>query len=128
MCIRDRYKPVRITEPKPGVYLADFGRNLAGWVKWTSSGLKGQQVTMDFNEALNADGTLDVKANSSHTYGRYQHQECIMSGAARDVFEPHFTYHAFRYVEFHGLNKKPETEDITAIRLHTCLLYTSRCV
>jgi|WetSurMetagenome_2_1015567.scaffolds.fasta_scaffold15154_2 alpha-L-rhamnosidase len=122
--IDGQYKPVRITEPKPGVYVADFGRNLAGWVKWTTSGLKGQRVTMDFNEALNEDGTLDVKANGSHTYGRYQHQECILSGADRDVFEPHFTYHAFRYVEFRGLSKAPLTEDITAIRLHTELMHT----
>jgi alpha-L-rhamnosidase len=117
--ITAQYKPQRITEPKPGVYVVDFGRNLAGWVRWTTSGKAGQTVTLDFNEKLREDGTVDTQAQTSHTYGRYQHQECILSGAKEDVFEPHFTYHAFRYVEFRGLEKAPRPEDLTAIRMHT---------
>jgi alpha-L-rhamnosidase len=117
--IDGQFQPIRITEPTPGVYLADFGRNMAGWVRWTTSGRKGQVVTLDYNEVLNEDGTLDLTANSSHTYGRYQHQVCILSGSKKDVFEPRFTYHAFRYVEFHGLDRAPFPEDLTAIRLHT---------
>jgi alpha-L-rhamnosidase len=117
--ITNQYKPQRITEPKPGVYVVDFGRNLAGWVRWTSSGKAGQTVTLDFNEKLREDGTVDTEANTSHTYGRYQHQECILSGARKDVFEPHFTYHAFRYVEFRGLKEAPRHKDLTAFRMHT---------
>jgi alpha-L-rhamnosidase len=119
-----QFKPVRITEPKPGVYLADFGRNLAGWVRWTVSGRKGQLVTLDYNETLHEDGTLDLTAQTTHTFGRYQHEECILSGAKREVFEPRFTYHAFRYVEFHGLDRAPRPEDLTAFRLHTALRRT----
>jgi alpha-L-rhamnosidase len=122
--IDGQFRPIRITEPKPGVYLADFGRNMAGWVRWTASGRKGQHVTLDFNEVLNEDGTLDVTANTTHTYGRYQHQECILSGSKKDIFEPHFTYHAFRYVEFHGLERAPAPEDLIAIRMHTELRHT----
>lgn len=123
--VAEQFQPLRITEPKPGVYLADFGRNLAGWVRWTTSGRGGQLVTLDYNEALREDGTLDQAAQSTHTYGRYQHQECILSGATNEVFEPRFTYHAFRYVEFHGLDRAPRPEDITAYRLHTELRQTS---
>jgi len=117
--ITAQYKPQRITEPKPGVYVVDFGRNLAGWVRWTASGKAGQTVTLDFNEKLREDGTVDTQAQTTHTYGRYQHQECILSGAKEDVFEPHFTYHAFRYVEFRGLAEAPRPEDLTAVRMHT---------
>jgi alpha-L-rhamnosidase len=123
--ITDRFKPLRITEPKPGVYLVDFGRNLAGWVSWRTSGREGQTVTLDFNEQLRGDGTLDTKAQTSHTYGRYQHQVCILSGAKNEVFEPRFTYHAFRYVEFRGLDKAPVPEDIAALRMHTQLPWAS---
>jgi alpha-L-rhamnosidase len=117
--ITDRFPPQRITEPKPGVFVADFGRNLAGWVRCTMSGYAGQTVSMDFNEQLREDGTLDTGAQTTHTYGRYQHQECILSGAKDEVFEPRFAYHAFRYVEFHGLEKSPKPEDMTAFRMHT---------
>ena len=117
--ITDRFKPLRITEPKPGVHVVDFGRNLAGWVRWTTSGKEGQTVTLDFNEKLREDGTVDTGAQTTHTYGRYQHQECILSGAQNEVFEPRFTYHAFRYVEFRGLDKAPAPEDLVALRMHT---------
>lgn len=117
--ITDQYNPVQISEPKPGVYIVDFGRNIAGWVRWTTSGMKGQTVTLDFNEKLKEDGTLDTEFQTTHTYGRFQHQICIMSGAKRDVFEPHFTYHAFRYVEFRGLDKPPMPEELVAFRMHT---------
>ncbi len=123
--VAEQFQPLRITEPKPGVYLADFGRNLAGWVRWTASGREGQLVTLDYNEALHEDGTLDQTAQSTHTYGRYQHQECVLSGATNEVFEPRFTYHAFRYIEFHGLDRAPRPEDVTACRLHTELRRTS---
>ena len=119
--ITDEFQPQRITEPKPGVYVADFGRNLAGWVRFATSGKEGQTVTLDFNESLHGDGAVDTKSQTSHTLGRYQHQECILSGANRDVFEPHFTYHAFRYVEFRGLEKAPGAADMAALRMHTQL-------
>jgi alpha-L-rhamnosidase len=119
--ITDQFSPQRITEPKPGVFVADFGRNLAGWVRCTMSGKKGQTVTLDFNERLREDGTLDTGFQTTHTYGRYQHQVCILSGAKNEVFEPHFTYHAFRYVEFRGLGKAPRPEDMVALRMHTQL-------
>ena len=119
--ITDRFRPERISEPRPGVYVADFGRNLAGWVRWTTSGREGQTVTLDFGEGLLPDGALDTAQQTTHTYGRYQHQVCILSGAATEVFEPHFTYHAFRYVEFRGLEKAPRPGDLVAFRMHTQL-------
>jgi alpha-L-rhamnosidase len=123
--ISEEFKPRRITEPRPGVYVVDFGRNMAGWVRWTASGANGQKVVLHYGEVLKDDGTLDTIANSSHTYGRYQRQECILSGERQDIFEPRFTYHAFRYVEFHGLNQPPNPDDLTACRLHTQLKHTS---
>jgi alpha-L-rhamnosidase len=44
-----------------------------------------------------------------------------LSGTEDEVFEPHFTYHAFRYVEFRGLENAPRPEDMTALRMHTQL-------
>jgi alpha-L-rhamnosidase len=117
--ISERFQPSSITEPAPGVYLVDFGGNLAGWVRLKTTGETGRRITLDYGEVLNPDGTLNVSANSSHTYGRYQHQECILSGAGAEEFEPRFTYHAFRYVEIRGLARPPTPADLTAFRLHT---------
>jgi alpha-L-rhamnosidase len=114
--------PVAITEPKPGVWLVDFGRNLTGWVRYATSGARGQTVRLDFNEALNPDGTLNVRHSSSHTYGRFQHGELVLSGGVEpDVFEPRFTYHGFRYVQISGAARAPVAADISARLVHTDL-------
>lgn len=97
--ITDRIRPVAISEPQQGVYLIDFGRNLAGWTRYRTGGPAGAEITLDHNEVLHADGTLDTEFSHSHTHGRYQHQLCILSGAPQEEFEPRFTYHAFRYVQ-----------------------------
>ena len=56
---------VAVTEPKPGVYVADFGQNTAAVLRATFRGLRrGQNVTMRFAEVLMhppygpADGTV----------------------------------------------------------------------
>ena len=104
-------KPVKLTEPKPGVYVFDLGTNIAGWAKLTTTGPKGTKVTLKYNEALNPDGSVNMQHTASHTYGRFQTGECILSGEP-DVFEPRFTYHGFRYVEVSGLTEKPSLNSI----------------
>jgi alpha-L-rhamnosidase len=124
MRVVERLTPTRITEPQPGVYVADFGRNLVGWVRLTTTGAADARITLDYNEQLTPQGTLDTTCRTSHTFGRYQHQECILAGAGRETFEPRFTYHAFRYVEIRGLSQAPAAHDLVACRLHTDLAYT----
>ena len=31
--ITQSFKPIKITQPRPGVYVADFGQNFSGWAK-----------------------------------------------------------------------------------------------
>jgi alpha-L-rhamnosidase len=117
--------PVAITEPAPGLYIADYGRNLVGVVRFSVAGIKGARVTLDFNERLRADGTLDTGYAAFHTYGRYQRQIFILNGkddsGQGEVFEARFTYHAFRYVQIQGLTHPPRPEDLVALRFHTAL-------
>ena len=104
-------KPIAMTEPKPGVYVFDLGTNIAGWATLRTKGVRGSRVTMKYNEALSADGTANMQHTASHTYGRFQTQECILSGNL-DFFEPRFTYHGFRYVEVTGLTEKPTLKSL----------------
>ena len=44
-------KPVEITEPKPGMFVVDFGQNIAGFVRLTMRDTTaGQNVTLRFSE------------------------------------------------------------------------------
>ena len=106
--------------PKAGVYVADFGQNMAGVAKLRLPGnlKKGQQITIKFAEVKKEDGTINQeplrKAKCSDVY--------IAAGDERDlsIWQPQFTYHGFRYAQIEGLDLL-DCEDITAISLYTDL-------
>ena len=96
-------KPVKMTEPRPGRYVFDLGQNMAGWCRLKVRGPAGTRVTLRHGEMLSDDGTL----YTANLRGAEQVNEYTLSGRDEDVFEPHFTYHGFRYVELSGLPGAP---------------------
>lgn len=106
-------RPVRLTEPKPGTYVFDLGVNIAGWARLSTHGPRGTRVTLESNERLKPDGTVDTRNLTSHTHGRFQTEEFILKGEGIESFEPRFTYHGFRYVQVTGLSEKPTLESLT---------------
>ncbi|HZZ41812.1 MAG TPA: family 78 glycoside hydrolase catalytic domain [Tepidisphaeraceae bacterium] len=111
---------VEMTEPKPAVYVYKLGENTAGWAKFTTSGKAGEKITLRFGETLNKQGTIATFL-SSHTYGRWQIGEMILSGKGEETFEPRFCYHGFQYVQVEGCEKKPGLGDLVGVRVHTAL-------
>ncbi|MDR1098027.1 MAG: family 78 glycoside hydrolase catalytic domain, partial [Tannerella sp.] len=126
MRVAEKFTPLQITEPKPGVWLVDFGENMTGWIAMRVRGERGQVVVCDYNEILNADGTLNTGYSHSHTGGRFQQERFILDGNGDEYFEPRFTYHGFRYVQISGLKQKPSLADITAKSVHTELPVTGK--
>jgi len=121
MRINESIQPAKIFEPEKGVYIVDFGKNLTGWISLKVKGKSGQRIKCWYNEALNKDSTLNIQYSSSHTGGRFQQEEFILSGEGVEYFEPQFTYHGFRYVQLAGLSEKPTPDNITAKSVHTSL-------
>ncbi|MDA7881962.1 family 78 glycoside hydrolase catalytic domain [Akkermansiaceae bacterium] len=107
--------PKAITEPKPGVYVFDFGQNFAGWTRLRISGEPGQHIYLRFGEDLNTDGTIFTdnlrSINPADLY--------ICHGVGVEIWEPRFTYHGFRYVQIVGLKQKPTQETLTGIVAHS---------
>ena len=106
-------RPVKLTVPKPGVYVFDLGVNIAGWARLDTHGPRGTKVTLQSNELLNQDGTVNTGHNTSHTHGRFQTEEYILKGEGVETFEPRFTYHGFRYVQVSGLTEEPTVGSLT---------------
>lgn len=121
MRVTERVKPVAVTQPQPGLWLFDFGKNLTGAVKFTTTGREGQKLTLHFNEVLKPDGTLNLRHSAGHTWGRFQRGEFILSGRPGDVFDPRFTYHGFRYVQVEGLETPPAPDSMEAFAVHNDL-------
>ena len=100
--------PVSVTEPAPGVYVFDAGRNLAGWAALRVQGKEGTEVTLRFAETLYENGFINQEnlrnAKAEDTY--------ILNGKGIETYEPAFTYHGFRYVQVEGLPQPPTEGDI----------------
>jgi len=116
--------PVKLTEPKPGVYVFDMGQNFAGWVKLRVKGPAGSVVKMRYGELLNPDGTVNgmtaaagqIKSKAFGGPGApaiaYQSDSYILKGEGEEIYSPRFTFHGFRYVEVTGYPGKCELDSM----------------
>jgi len=105
--------PVKLTEPKPGVYVFDLGQNIAGWARLKVSGPAGTKVTLRYGERIHEDGSLDQKDIAVHVReNRFSTDEYILRGEGVETWEPRFVYHGFQYVEVTGLSEKPTLDMI----------------
>ncbi|MGH9343111.1 MAG: family 78 glycoside hydrolase catalytic domain [Terriglobia bacterium] len=111
--------PVRLTEPKPDVYVFDLGVNLTGWARFVAHGKPGQKIVLKYDLELNPDGTVNMEYCHSHTYGRFQTDELILNQQGKGALDPQFTYHGFRYVEIDGLDYKPALASLVGVNVHT---------
>jgi alpha-L-rhamnosidase len=121
MRVCESITPVKMWKCSKGVFVFDFGRNITGWARLEVSGEKGQTITLQYNEKLLKDSTLDINNSRGHTWGRFQSDVFILNGKGKEIFEPRFTYHGFRYVQLTGLNNPPDMKCIVAKSVHTDL-------
>ncbi len=124
--VAQRSEPVRITETltpvaqreiAPGVHLYDLGQNIAGWARLTVEAPAGTRVQLRFGERLSPNGTLYVenlrRAKATDVY--------VCRGDGVEVWEPHFTFHGFQYIEFTGLpaGAVPRTDAVLGCVVHS---------
>lgn len=117
-------RPVSVSEPKKGTFVFDMGQNFAGWVRLKVRGPAGTRITLRYGEVLNPDGTL----YTANLRGAKATDVYILKGQGTEVFEPHFTYHGFRYVEVTGFPGKPTLDSITGRVVHSDTPKTGRFV
>jgi alpha-L-rhamnosidase len=102
-----------VTEPKPGTYVIDLGKNFAGIAELRVEGPEGTAVQLKYGEMLNADGTVMTEnlrlARATDTY--------ILKGEGVEVWQPKFTYHGFQFVELSGFPGEPGLDAISGIVL-----------
>jgi alpha-L-rhamnosidase len=107
--------PVAVTEPKPGVYVFDFGQNMVGWTRLKVQGEAGTTVEIVYNETLNPDGTVSRENQLAGKPGKEQSHTVryTLRGGGVEACEPHFTCLGFRYAEVTGLKAKPGASLLT---------------
>ncbi len=104
-------KPVAFWAVAPGKVIYDFGQNFAGHVRLHVRGKAGCVVRMRFGEMVAHDKTLYIdnmrSAVCTDTY--------VMKGLKREVWEPKFTFHGFRYAEISGCPVPPGLANVTGV-------------
>ena len=116
------FQPVKVTEPKPGVFVFHFPQNIAGIPQLTVSGPAGREVKLQYGEMLNADGTLNQKNIAPHVYNtEFQTDRYILSGRGTELWRPRFQYHGFQYVQITGFPGTPTPASLQALAAHTDL-------
>ena len=121
--VTKQLRPVSVTEVKPGVWVFNIGQNLAGWCKLRVREPAGTIIRLRHAEMLDEDGTiyrtnLRMPKDGGPT-GARQEDRFIAKGGVEEVFEPHFTYHGFQYVEVVGLTTTPTLDSVTACAVHS---------
>jgi alpha-L-rhamnosidase len=115
---QEELRPVNISEIPDFVnrrWILDLGQNMVGWVRLRVCGEKGTTVSIRYAEVLNADGTLyTANLRTARNTDYY-----TLKGGGEEVWEPHFLFHGFRYVELLGFPGIPTEKTVTGIVIHS---------
>ncbi len=132
--VTEEIPAVKLTEPSPGVFVYDFGQNFTGLVCLRLQAAAGTQLIMRYGELVHSDGSLNpmtsvcgqIKSGPGKNVGgpgsppiAWQSDTYIAKGGGEETYTPHFTFHAFRYLELTGLPKAPPLAALTGLRLHS---------
>ena len=127
-----RFKPVRITEPKPGIFVYDFGQNMSGWPNLLVSGSVGSTVKLMTAELLAEDGLVDP-ASAGGRPGLEHYYSYTLCGRGKEAWHPRFSYYGFRYLQVEGATPPnaakagvPVLHELEASFLYTDLRATGR--
>jgi alpha-L-rhamnosidase len=96
-------------------FVFDLGQNMVGRVRLRVKGAGGHTLRIRHAEMLNEDGSLYTAALRGASATDY----FTPKSDDETVYEPHFTFHGFRYVEVTGHPGELDAEAVTGIVLHS---------
>lgn len=106
--VTETLKPISVREIRPGVFIFDLGQNMVGWCRLRVSGKAGTTITLRHAETLLPDGSLYLaNLRGAEVTDRY-----TLKGSGREIWEPRFITHGFRYVEVTGWPGKPSLSSL----------------
>ncbi|MFK7808279.1 MAG: family 78 glycoside hydrolase catalytic domain, partial [Saprospiraceae bacterium] len=105
----------KIFRTPKGELVADLGQNLVGWVELKIKGKRGDTITLHHAEVLDQEGNF-YTANLRTAGQKVQY---IFKDNKEQIFEPHFTFHGFRYVKIEGVEEPISPNQITGIAIYS---------
>lgn len=111
----EEVKPVAILETPAGETVVDMGQNMVGWLRLKVQGSAGTRIRLRHAEVLDAKGNFYTENLRS----AQQTDEYILAGKGEEVWQPHFTFHGFRYVAIDGWPGELSLDDLTGVVIHS---------
>jgi len=111
---------VSVSEPQPGIFVYDMGQNMVGVPRIRFHGRNGQEITFRYGEMIYPETVPEdpmppltaavYEARKGLAYnenyrGALATDHYICQGNRTEIFQPHFTFHGFRYIEIRGLDR-----------------------
>jgi len=119
ICLKNEIRAIKKWKDPSGNWIFDFGVNIAGVPQIAVNQPKGTHLKMRMGELLREDGSIEYNTTGVFATGVVQTDEYICAGNGREVWNPRFTYHGYRYLELSGLAAEPELDWIKTIVVHT---------
>ncbi|MBS1708685.1 MAG: family 78 glycoside hydrolase catalytic domain [Armatimonadetes bacterium] len=124
--IKETFKASKVSQPKPGVYVVDLGKNIAGHVRLKVRGTAGTRITLRYSEKLDGQGMIERSQIEQFMAKRtppqpFQTDVYICKGQGTEVWEQRFSYAGFRYVEVTGFPGMPTVDNFEGRFAHTDL-------
>ena len=117
----ETFPALRLISTPKGEQVLDFGQNLVGWVIVRLKGHPADSIRLSHAEVLDKQGNFYTdnlrKAKAEDVYILGNGQNAADTGY--EVFEPHFTFHGFRYVRIEGWQGPIDIRDFTAVALYS---------
>ncbi|HWR70354.1 MAG TPA: family 78 glycoside hydrolase catalytic domain [Dehalococcoidia bacterium] len=121
-------QPRRILKTPKGELVVDLGQNIAGIVRLEVEGESGTEITLRYCEELTPEGNFNVEQLDLMGYQKrarrfYQIDRYVLKGG-REVIEPRFTFHGFRYVKIEGYPGDLDLDKIRGLVIYSGLPVT----
>jgi alpha-L-rhamnosidase len=118
----EEIKPVKVLHTPAGDTVVDMGQNMVGWVRLSVKGPAGAKVTLRHAEVLDKAGNFYTENLRSAK----QTDAYILRGGDAEIFEPHFTFHGFRYVAVDGFPGELSLDNMTGVVIHSDIRPTGK--
>ncbi len=118
--ITDVLQPKKILQPKPGIWMIDFGQAFYGSVRLKVSGPSGTVVKMHSSFNILPDGTLKYQNDRS----ALNMDIYTLKGSGTENWHPRFKGNAIRWVQVEGFPGTPALENFEGLVMHTDFEHT----
>ena len=111
----EKILPIALINTPSGETVIDMGQNMVGFVCFKVKGQRGSRVVLKHAEVLDKDGNFYTE----NIRGAKQKIEYTLKGEGEETFEPHFTFHGFRYVKVEEYPGKISLENFIGVVIHS---------